>query len=494
MLVPRKSRLNVFGAVALWAAPFFFSALVIAPNFPKARTELRAIALIAFPVIVAQLLQMGMGVADTVMAGRISPLALAAVAMGSAMWFFTFIAGLGLMLALTPIMAHHVGAGRHHLIGAEWRQGLWLALALSVVQMATLGALAALMPYLGIAPEIVSETRSYLLWVGWSLPFTCLYLVPRFLNESMGHTMPMLWTQLLMLPLNVLGNYVFMYGHFGWPAMGGAGAALSTGIAQTLGCFALFAYTLHARRYAAHRLRQTWTRPDWAHIARIVRLGLPISVGMAMESGMFTATALLMGRFGVDAVAGHQIAINIASIAFMVPMGISIALTVRVGQALGAGDPLAARYRGRLGIALCTSFMAVSAGVLWGANEFLAGLYTPNAQVIAVAAQFLVFAAVFQLVDGLQVGAMGVLRGYKDTKIPMLITVFCYWGIAMGLSLVLGVFGPLGPVGLWVGLVGGLAVAAVVLTGRFWRLTRHVEGLATVTGGSIAPNTARADR
>jgi len=132
--------------------------------------------------------------------------------------------------------------------------------------------------------------------------------------------------------------------------------------------------------------------------------------------------------------------------------------------------------------------------VLWGANEFLAGLYTPNAQVIAVAAQFLVFAAVFQLVDGLQVGAMGVLRGYKDTKIPMLITVFCYWGIAMGLSLVLGVFGPLGPVGLWVGLVGGLAVAAVVLTGRFWRLTRHVEGLATVTGGSIAPNTARADR
>ena len=456
------------------AAPFFFCVFVISPSFLKARTELRAIALIALPVITAQLLQMGMGVADTVMAGRISPLALAAVAMGSAMWFFTFIAGLGLMLALTPIMAHHVGANRHHLIGDEWRQGLWLALGLSLVQIATLFALALLMPHLGISPEIVSETRRYLLWVGWSLPFTCLYLVPRFFNESMGHTMPMLWTQLLMLPLNVLGNYVFMYGHFGWPAMGGAGAALSTGIAQTLGCLALFTYTLRAPRYAAHRLRQTWTRPDWAHIGRIVRLGLPISIGMAMESGMFTATALLMGRFGVDAVAGHQIAINIASIAFMVPLGISIALTVRVGQALGAGDPLAARYRGRLGIALCTGFMAVSAGVLWTANEFLAGLYTANAQVVAVAAQFLVFAAVFQLVDGLQVGAMGVLRGYKDTKVPMFVTVFCYWVIGMGLSLGLGVFGPLGPVGLWVGLVGGLAVAAVVLTARFWRLTRDV--------------------
>ena len=440
----------------------------------KARAETRAIAVIALPVITAQLLQMGMGVADTLMAGRINPLTLAAVAMGSAMWFFTFIAGLGLMLALTPILAHHVGANRHHLIAGEWRQGLWLALLLSTVQVATLGALAALMPYLGIAPEIVTETRRYLLWVGWSLPFTCLYLVPRFLNESMGHTMPMLWTQLLMLPLNIFGNYVFMFGNFGWPAMGAAGAALSTGIAQTVGCFVLFGYTLRAPRYAVHRLRQSWTRPDWPHITRIVRLGLPISIGMAMESGMFTATALLMGRFGVGAVAGHQIAINIASIAFMVPLGISIAITVRVSQALGAGDPLAARYRGRLGIALCTGFMAVSDGVMWSTNEWLAGLYTPNPQVIAVAAQFLVYAAVFQLVDGLQVGAMGVLRGYKDTKIPMLVTVFCYWVIGMGLSLSLGVFGPLGPTGLWVGLVGGLAVAAVILNARFWRLTRGV--------------------
>lgn len=444
-----------------------------APRFLKARTEVRAVAVIALPVITAQLLQMGMGVADTLMAGRINALSLASVAMGSAMWFFTFIAGLGLMLALTPIMAHHLGAKRQDLIAGEWRQGLWLALGMSLVQMATLGALAWLMPHLGIAAEIVSETRRYLLWVGWSLPFTCLYLVPRFLNESDGHTMPMLWTQLLMLPLNVAGNWVFMFGNLGWPAMGGAGAALSTGIAQTVGCAALFAYTLRSPRFAAYRLAPPIGRPDWPHLARIVRLGLPISIGMAMESGMFTATALLMGRFGVDTVAGHQIAINVASIAFMVPMGIAIALTVRVGHALGAGDPQTARYRGRLGIGLCGGFMLVSGGVLWSANTWLASLYTPNPVVVAVAAQFLVYAAVFQLVDGLQVGAMGVLRGYKDTKVPMLVTVFCYWVIGMGLSLLLGVFGPLGPVGLWVGLVGGLALAAVVLNARFWLLTRR---------------------
>ena len=439
----------------------------------RARTELRAITVIALPVITAQLLQMGMGVADTVMAGRINALALAAVAMGSSMWFFSVLVGLGLMLALTPIISHHVGANNHPLIREELRQGVWLALVLSVCLMALLGLMGLLMPHLGIADNIVSETHSYLRWIVWSLPLTCLYLVPRFLNESMGHTMPMLWTQLLMLPLNVLGNYVFMFGHFGFPAMGAAGAALSTGIAQSLGCAALYFYTLRTPRYAQYHLRQRMTRPDWAHIGTLVRLGAPISVSLAMEAGMFTATALLMGRFGVNAVAGHQIAINIASLTFMIPLGISIALTVRVGQALGAGEPLTARYRGRLGIALCGSIMFASALMLWTLGEFFASLYTPNQQVVAVAAQFLIYAAVFQLVDGMQVGAMGVLRGYRDTKIPMLVTVFGYWVIGMGLSLSLGVFGPMGPAGLWAGLVGGLAVAAITLNIRFYRLTRY---------------------
>ena len=439
-----------------------------------ARKELRAIAVIALPIITAQLLQVGMGVADTVMAGRIDALTLASVAMGSAMWMFTFIGGLGVMLALTPIISHHVGANNHPLIREELRQGIWLALLLALVLMGVMGVLGAVMPLLGIEEGIVSETRSYLLWVGWSLPFTCLYLVPRFFNESMGHSMPMLWAQLAMLPVNVLGNYVFMYGNFGAPAMGAAGGALATGIAQSLGCLALYIYTLRARRYTHFKLRQRMTPPNWPHIGSIVRLGIPISVGMAMESGLFTATALLMGRFGVDAVAGHQIAINLASLMFMVPLGTSIALTVRVGQALGAGDPLAARYRGRFGIVLCTAFMVASALVLGIFGQFFASLYTPNQTVIAVAAKFLVYAAVFQVVDGMQVGAMGVLRGYKDTKIPMFITVFCYWVIGMGLSLSLGVFGPMGPAGLWAGLVGGLAVAAVVLNLRFWRLTADV--------------------
>ena len=448
--------------------------LRLTPSLPKALAEVRAIFRIALPVIAAQLLQMGMGVADTMMAGRVSALALSAVAMGSAMWFFAMIAGMGLMLALTPIISQHLGAGKHGLVNKELRQGMWLAVALSVVQMCTLGALALLMPWIGINADIVSETRNYLVWVAWSLPFTCLYMVPRFLSESMGHTMPMLWTQLLMLPVNVLGNYMLMFGNFGMPAMGASGAALSTGMAQTIGCLALYVYALRAPRFAPYQLRQLLGKPDWAHIVSMVRLGAPISIGIAMESGMFTATALLMGRFGVDVVAGHQIAINIASICFMVPLGVSMALTVRVGQAIGAGDTAGARYRGRLGIAVCAGVMLVSATAIALSREWLAGVYTPNAAVVALAAQFMVYAAVFQLVDGIQVGAMGVLRGYKDTKVPMIITVFCYWVVGMGFSITFGVFGPLGPAGLWAGLVLGLATAAAVLTTRFGRLTNSV--------------------
>lgn len=450
----------------------------MSPPLFRARQELRTIATIAAPIVLAQLLQMGMGVADTVMAGRVNPLTLAAVSMGAAMWLFVVIAGMGVMLALTPIVSHHVGANNHPLIREELRQGVWLALALSVVQMLSLLGMALLMPLLGIDAHIVAETRSYLAWIAWSLPLTSLYLVPRFFNESLGHTMPMLWTQLLMLPINILGNYAFMYGNFGLPAMGAAGAALSTGISQSLGCLALCAYTLRTQRFASYALRQPMTRPDWVHIASIVRLGIPISVGMGMEVGMFTATALLMGRFGVDTVAGHQVAMNIASITFMVPLGISIALTVRVGQAVGAGDMHAARYRGRLGIALCVVIMMASALLLASAGRWLASLYTPNPVVVAFAAQFLVFAAVFQILDGMQVSAMGVLRGFKDTKVPMLVTVFGYWVVGMGLSLGLGVFGPMGPPGLWLGMVGGLGVAAVVLNGRFWWLTRGAGGAA----------------
>jgi len=445
-------------------------------NTPFKRSqELREVAKIALPIVGAQLLQMSMGVVDTLMAGQIDALAIAAIALGASVWLFVMLIGIGILLALPPIIAQHIGANNHPLIREELRQGIWLALTVSIFLIGLSLLLTSLMPLLGIEANIVSAASDYIFWVAWSFPFTCLYLVPRGFNEANGNTLPMMWIQLAILPINVLGNYLFMFGHFGFPEMGASGAALSTGIAQVIGCIALYYYTLHAPAYQGYDLRKRMTLPDWGHILQTLKLGLPISIAMGMEAGLFTSTALLMGRFGVDAAAGHQIAINIATLSFMVPLGVSMALTVRVGQAIGAKQVRTARKRGQLGIVLCGTITLTSAFFLWQFNTWLASLYTKDPVVISIAAQLLIMAALFQIVDGFQVGAMGVLRGFKDTKIPMLIAVFGYWVIGMGTALYFGVWGEMGPQGLWLGLVTGLFCAAIALNYRFHKLTRHAQ-------------------
>ncbi len=437
------------------------------------RSETRQLLKIALPIIAAQLLQVSMGAIDTVMAGRIDALALAAIALGSSLWHFTMLCGIGLMLALPPVVSRHIGARKYSMIREELRQGLWLGILVGISLIVFLLLFAALLPILDIEPSIIPDTQQYLYWVCLSLPFSCLYLVPRSLNESLGFTMPMLWIQLGLLPLNILGNMVFMFGYWGVEPMGAAGAALATCLAQILGCVLLFAYTLSAKRYKEFDLAKRMTLPDWSHIATLFRLGLPISISLGMEVGMFTTIALLMGQFGIASTAGHQVAVSISSLTFMIPLGISIASTVRVGLALGAGQALDARYRGILAIIVCASVMTVSGLMLWLFGAQFAALYTEDAQVVELAAHFLVFAAVFQLADGLQVGASGVLRGYKDTAMPMLINAICYWVIGIGTSIYLTDYLNSGPEGLWMGLVFGLLAAAVVLNARFLWLSRR---------------------
>ena len=444
------------------------------------RAEFKQIAIIALPMIAAQLLQVGMGVIDTLMAGRIDALSIAAIAMGASVWFFVMLIGVGVMLALTPIISQHIGANNHPLIREELRQGFWLSLMTGVALILIILGLASLMPLLGIQPEIIPAARDYIAWVCWSLPFSLLYLVPRSFNDANSNTMPMLWIQILLLPLNVLGNYIFMYGNFGFPAMNASGAALATGLAQMVGCFALISYTLWTPKYQEYDLRKRMTPPDWSHIWSTLKLGIPIAVAMGLEAGLFTTTALLMGRFGVKAAAGHQIAINLASLTFMIPLGVSMALTVRVGQAIGAKQALQAKQRGALGVVICGAMTAISALCFWIFGSWLAGLYTDDQAVIVIASQLLIMAALFQIVDGLQVGAVGVLRGYKDTTVPMIIAAFCYWGIGMGTAIWFGIYTAMGPAGLWLGLVTGLFTAAVILNLRFYFLTRDAKDVDIV--------------
>jgi MATE family multidrug resistance protein len=308
------------------------------------------------------------------------------------------------------------------------------------------------------------------------MPAVCLYHSLRFTSEGVGRTTPLIGVAVVGVACNVLGNWVFMWGNLGAPRLGATGCGLASAISFTLMWSAL---RWHLRRHAYYAPFRLWSRPgvfgrddgepwfDGAMQRELLRLGAPIGVMVFMESSLFAAAALMLGTLGAEVVAGHQIALNWAAFMFMVPLGLGLAATIRVGHALGAGDEAAARFRGWVGIGCAIGFMACSATVLVFAREWIVGLYTKDAAVAAVAFSLLFWAAIFQLADGAQVSAASVLRGYKDTQLPAVITVVAYWGVGLPLCWWLGLRLELGPVGVWVGLTAALVAVAGMLLWRF---------------------------
>ncbi|MCW8907578.1 MAG: MATE family efflux transporter [Sedimenticola sp.] len=438
------------------------------------RQEARPTLWLAGPLVVAQLLQVGMGFIDTVMAGRISPSVLAAVGLGSSVWGLVLLACIGATLAISPLVAQLNGAGEQRAIGGEFQQGLWVAILIGLLAVPLTYGLAALLPLLGVDPEIAPLAGDYLRVSAWGMPGLCLYLAPRYLNEGLSNTTPVMLIQCLLLPLNILGNYLFMFGGFGFPAMGAAGAALSTAISLWLGAGMIFLYIARSRRFRPFGLFYRFSGPRPREVLRILCLGLPIAVSIIMEVGMFTAVAVLMGSLGKVEMAAHQIALNYASMMFMLPLSIAQAITIRVGHAAGAGDYPLVVVRGRVGIAMAGGIMALSAALLLLFPQVIVALYTDDASVARMAMTLLFAAALFQFSDGLQIAASGALRGLKDTTVPMFITMFSYWGIGFPAAWVIGIQWGVGPQGLWGGLAAGLTCAAILLNLRFQRLGRRL--------------------
>lgn len=448
-------------------------------NDRKISRELGALLRLGWPLCAAQLLQVSMGFVDTVMVGRLGALELAAIGLGSAFWVLIFLGCVGSLMAISPIVAQHFGAGRPAMICRTFQQGIWLSLLIGVGSSVLLLCTPALMPLLRVDSEVIPLVKEYVAVVVWGMPGLCLYLVPRFLSEGIAHVRPVLIVQLILLPLNVLGNAIFIYGLFGFPAMGVSGAALSSAIGMWLGAVLIFVYVRRTSRYRSFQLFVRWSRPDLAEIATIFRLSFPIAIAMVLETSLFLVVILLMGSLGKVALAAHQVAINYAALMFMVPVGLSMALTVRVGQALGAGDRDEARFRGWLGIVVGAGFMLLSAGFIVVFTESIAGLYTDDSLVLELAVSLLLVAAVFQVFDGIQVSAAGALRGYHDTRIPMVIGLFSYWLVGLPISWYLGLYLEVGPVGLWIGLVTGLVAAAFLLSHRYHRISLRA---ATISG------------
>jgi MATE family multidrug resistance protein len=443
------------------------------PGFPT-RHEFRALARLALPVVAVQLGLMLMGVVDTMMVGRLSPQALGAVALGNVYFFAVAVIGMGTLMALDPIVAQAVGAGDEPAISRGLQRGILLALMISLPTAFGFCFVRPVLRAIGQPAELIPGASAYIyLIIPGVLPFY-LFIVFRQTLQAMGRIAPIVWVTLAANLLNALLDWVLIYGRFGAPALGVAGAALATTISR----WALAAALLGAGwAELAPRLRP-W-RPeatDRAALGRMARLGIPIGVQMFFEYGVFGLIGALMGRIGTLAVAGHQIALNLSAVVFMVPQGIGAAAAVLVGRAVGAQDLSGARRAAWCAILAGAGFMVASALVFVLAPGFLARLYTLDGGVLAIAGSLIVLGGFFAVFDGLQAVSIGVLRGIGDTRAPVILSLLGYWVIGLPVSLWLGFRLGWGPEGLWWGLVLGLAVTAVVLLARVRsRLRRTLE-------------------
>ena len=448
-------------------------------SWPAWRENFVATLQLAWPMILTNLAQTAMIVTDVVFIGRLGPQALAASSLAVNVYHtFTFFA-FGLVSAIAPMVAREKGARRHEVreIRRIVRQGLWTVVAVSIPSILLLWHGDSFLTAIGQEPALSAEAGVYLRALVWALPPFLGYVVLRFFISALERPQ---WAFVIAIGgilLNALGNWLLIFGNWGFPALGIVGSGLASAIATTLmfiGMAMVVTFNRHFRRY--HVLGRFW-QADWSRFKAIWRLGLPIGLIIAFETSVFNAAAFLMGWLGEAELAAHAIAIQIAAVTFMTPLGIAQAATVRVGLAYGAGDAEGAARAGWSAFILGTGFMVLMAALLVSLPQFLVGLFLDanepvNAPVLALATSFLIVAAIFQLADGAQVVAAGMLRGLHDTRTPMWYAAIGYWCIGLPLSACLSLMTPLRGTGVWIGLAAGLAAVALLMVQRWLKRER----------------------
>lgn len=456
------------------------------------RRDATAILRLGAPLIVNNLVMAGMWVTNTMAAGRVGPEPLAGVAVGASYYQFFWLMGLGVLMSLPPLVAHAYGSGRDEEVGHRFRQGLWLSQFLAVPLLLALVAVRPVLEWFGVDERTIPHAVVYVLTLCLGLPATLAYLVHRYTTEGVGWTRPVMYTAAVGLAVNVVGNLLFTLGHLGLPSLGAQGCALASVFAQWSMLAVMHLYQRRHRVYHRFRLFARFERPDPATLRSILALGLPIGGSVISEGGLFAVAGMLMGTLGTEIVAAHQIALTWGAVMFMVPLAFHSATTVHVGHKVGAGDPAAGRFAGWSGIVMCGLFMAASALVIVAANEQIPALFTTDPEVRKLAAGLLLFVALFHVPDGVQVGAAGALRGFKDAHIPMALNFVSYWMIGFPVAWWLGIREGQGPRGIWIGLIFGLFACAVLLSLRYRRISdrvvreRQMTGARGVTAGPQA--------
>ena len=425
---------------------------------------------LGLPLIGAQLLQMGNGLVDAVIAGRIGNAELAAGGIGASLFFMTSLLCIGLMAGLSPTLSNLIGQRRRAYVGRVFRQGLWLALITGVLAMIILLLVLKLVPLFPFEPTLKPLIIEYLYGALWSLPFFALVMAARNVCEATGLTRPVLLVTAIGLVVNAIASFVLGLGLVGFPAWGLFGIGLATTLVNVCMALVLFALLL-GKRFSRFELFVSIERPAWDYLKPMLNLSIPIFLAMLFEAGLFVATSIQMGTIGVEEAGAHQIAIGAAALCYMLPLGLSFALTARVGRAAGQGALMSIRLRILSGAILVIAMASLTFTLLIAFRFEIAAIYTSDPALIEFAASLLLLGAIFQLSDGTQITLIGLLRGLHDTRVPMLINAFSYWAIAFGVGFVATHTLGFGAYGLWFGLILGLSIASILLAFRLrWKL------------------------
>ena len=435
--------------------------------------EARRLFTLALPVFLAQIAQTSMGFVDTVVAGKASPTDMASVAVASSFWMPTMLFGQGMLMAITPLVAQTLGADSRGAVGRFLRQGAWLALFIAALLMAVIYGISLGVLHMDrVEPDLARLTSGYLQAIMWGLPGLMLYCAQRAFLEGHGRTRPAMLAGFIGLGVNIPLNFVFVFGWLGAPALGGVGCGVASAVVCWVMSFVMF---LSVRRFKPRAWRFEALQLSLA--LRIARIGLPGAFAMLVETLSFAIIAVLIAPLGTAVVAGHQVAMNVSGLVFMLPLSLGVATTIRVGSNLGEGDLAGARTARRTALCLALGMAALTAAVLLFGRRYIPLVYTDDAAVIALASMLLVYDAIYQFSDATQVVSMAALRGYNDTRAIFGIAFISYWLISLPLGYGLGLTSwilprPLGVVGFWIAIIFGLTCAAFLVLWRLARLER----------------------
>ncbi|ATC94703.1 multidrug resistance protein, MATE family [Pseudoalteromonas tunicata] len=422
---------------------------------------------LAIPVFIAQVIQVLMGVVDTIMAGQVSPTDLAALSIATGLWIPVMLTLQGILLALTGIVAQHHGANDQNSIRQQFHQALYLAFGLTIVGFVVINWVSIPISYINMEPAVAAMSLDYINFVKFGLPAYLLFCTFRNVAEGKTLTKPALFISVLGLAVNIPANYIFIHGKFGMPTLGGAGCGVATAIVYWAMAAGMITYSYFSKKIDGRFLLKNPMKPDFPAIYSMFKMGLPISLATFFEVTLFACIPLFIASMGAVVVSGHQVAASVSTVLFMMPLSLAMAITIRVGNLAGQ------KNYSQMKQAIFTSFMlaigisAIVASITFIGREFISGIYSDDPEVIILASSILVLACFYQLPDALQVAANGVLRGLKYTKPISYITFLSYWVIGFSLGYVLArtdlIVEPLGPHGFWLGIIVGLTIAAVLL-------------------------------